>query len=120
MVNSEETVSNSLIRTKPCVPLSSEDGKPFCLGLPDWCPCNDCSKVKSVEEPVKSSMTLKLDDKKPLKLKSNKNRCGNELTKSESLESSSKELKADTDQPFMFEMTNDDLNKLKEDGYSKL
>ena len=93
MVNSEETVSSSLIRTKPRVSLSSEDGKPFCLGLPDWCPCDDCSKVKSVEEPVKNGTTLKLDDKKPLKLKCNKNRCSKELTKSNSLEPHSKELK---------------------------
>lgn len=52
--------------------------------------------------------------KKPLKLKHNKNRCSNELTKSELLELHNKELKIDTNQWFTFEMTNDDLNKLKE------
>ena len=60
---------------KPCVPLSSEDRKAFCLGLPDWYPCDDCFKVELVEEPVKSGMTLKLDEKKPLKMNHNKNRC---------------------------------------------
>ena len=105
-------MSSSLIRMNPHVLLSSEYRKAFCLGLPDWCPCDDCSKVESVEEPVKSSTTLKLDDKKPLKLKHNKNRCSNELTKSESLEPCSKEPKVDADQ----RITNDDLNKLKENN----
>lgn len=97
MVNLEGTVSSSLTKTKPHFLLSSKDRKPFCLRLPDWCPYDDCSKVKSVEEPVKSGM---LDDKNPLKLNSNKNRYGNELTKSESFESHSKELKVAADQPF--------------------
>ena len=104
-------MSSCLIRTNPRVLLSSEYGKAFCLGLPDWCLCDDCSKVESVEEPVKSHTTLKLDDKKPLKPKHNKNRC--KLTKSELLEPRSKEPKVDADQRFTFEM-NDDLNKLKE------
>ena len=79
--------------------------------VPDGC---DCSKVELVEEPVKCGTTLKLDDKKPLKLTHNENRCSNELTKNKSLEPRSKEPKVDADQQFMFEMTNDDLNKLKQ------
>ena len=62
-----------------------------------------------MEEPVKSSTTLKLDDRKSLKLKHNKNRCSNELIKSKLLEPCSKEPKVDADQWITFEM-NDDLN----------
>ena len=71
MANSEEVVSSSLIRVSPRVPLSSEDGRKFGLGLPGWCPCNDCSTVESVEESVKSdekSEDIRKSKKKSLKL----------------------------------------------------
>lgn len=42
MNDKKVVVSSSLIRTEPRIPLSKEDGKRFCLGLPGWCPCEDC------------------------------------------------------------------------------
>ena len=120
MANSEEVVSSSLIRVSPRVPLSSEDGRKFCLGLPGWCPCNDCSTVESVKESVKSdekSEDIRKSKKKSLKLKRNK-RSYNEVTNGELL--CNKEPKVDGDEDgnkrFTFEVTSGDLNKLKE-GY---
>ena len=115
MANSEEVVSSSLIRVSPRVPLSSEDGRKFCLGLPGWCPCDDCSTVESVDESVKSdekSKDIRKSKKKSLKLKRNKRSC-NEVTNGESLEPYNKELKVDGNQRFIFDLTSDDLNTLK-------
>ena len=39
-----QTVSTSLIKMMPHIPLLSEDKKNFCLGMIGWCLCNDCGQ----------------------------------------------------------------------------
>ena len=74
-----ETVSTSLIRTTPRIPLSSEDKTNFCLGMVGWCPCDDCQSV--AKKPVEESVTNGVKTvKKSLKLK-RKQDSANELTK---------------------------------------
>ena len=109
MANSKVVVSSCLIRMKPRISLSKEDKKRFCLGLPDWCPCCDCSMVDLVGSSV-DELVMKLDVNKPLRLKHSKSRCI-ELPKGDSLEPGNKELKVDADQGFMFDVTCDDLRR---------
>ena len=107
-----ETVSTSLIRTTPRIPLSSKDKKNFCLGMVGWCPCDDCQSV--AKKPVEESVTNGVKTvRKSLKLK-RKQDSANELTKGDSLEPCNKAIKGDVSQWFTFEVMSDELNKLKE------
>ena len=112
MEGSKETVSTSLIRTTPHIPLSSEDKKNFWLGMVGWCPCDNCQSV--AEKPVEESVTNGVKTMtKSLKLKC-KQDSANELTKGNSLEPCNNAIKGDVSQQFTFKVTPDELSKLKE------
>ena len=76
MAASKEVVSRSLIRIESRVALSKEDGKRFCLEMPGWCPCDECSAqdfstvesapASSVEESVYNDFNWENDVKKSL------------------------------------------------------
>jgi len=97
--------------------LSSEEQKWFCLSIADWCPCDDCQSDESmVEKPAEESAVT--NGKKALKLKpKTKVTTGKPLEPStkmmESVEPSNKK-RSDVSQRFSFEVTSDELEKLKE------
>ena len=130
MSGKEVVVSSSLICTEPRVALSKKDGKRFCLGLPEWCPCEDCQQsvvanmgdcdVHMVEDSVtskvcQSGFNAEIDHSKPLKLKRKGIGGRKELSKEANV-ASEKEGTGDSEHRFVFEVTSDELNKLKE-GY---
>ena len=80
------------------------------------CPYDNCQSVakKPVEESVANGVKTVI---RSLKLK-RKQDSANELTKGDSLESCNKVIKGDVSQRFTFEVTPDELSKLKEGDYS--
>ena len=50
-----EVVSESLLQKNPIPSVGPEFYKPFCLGLPEWCPC--C--IKMAEQGKRKSLSLK-------------------------------------------------------------
>ena len=97
MSKKREVVSDTLIKTAADPSVTSDYYKPFCLGLPDWCPC--CVEMDR--------------SRKSLKLKRPRVASSKQQTSQEDEQDDAKRLKED-DERFSFDVTFENLCRFKE------
>ena len=109
---SECVVSKSILEHRPV--LNKEEQRSFCLGLPGWCPCPDCSPLTTIatcEGTNKAPSDMETTKgKKSLSLKRKREKV---LPSAEASEELSGKRNSDDDR-FDFNITSDDLSKFME------
>ena len=108
----ERVVSKSILERKPV--LNKEEQRRFCLGLPGWCPCPDCSTLTTsatCKDTTKAPSAMEAaKGKKSLSLKRTREKV---LPIVEASEEPSGKRNPDDDR-FDFNITSDDLSKFME------
>ena len=110
MADNGEVVSKSLLKTMEDPGVESEFYKPFCLGMPEWCPC--CLKTERTAKSLKLKRPRVNSSAVPSRQDSTK-KSKNDSTRVSSRQEPSKNSKED-DERFPFDVTFDDLGKFKE------